>query len=108
MWYILDKDNKPVPATFEEYEKWVRYGIKENKRIVKQDRFDNDDCLVSTVFLGLDHGFRSPVPVLWETMIFWTEQPDLNNYQQRYTSHEDALKGHKEACDLVKEKLKKA
>jgi hypothetical protein len=39
-------------------------------------------------------------------MIFWTEQPDLDNYQERYTSHEDALKGHKKACDLVKEKLK--
>jgi hypothetical protein len=108
MWYILDKDNRPVPATFEEYEKWTGQAGKENRRITKQDRFDNDKCLVSTVFLALDHGFiGSSVPVLWETMIFWTEQPDLDNYQERYTSHEDALKGHKKACDLVKSKLKR-
>lgn len=47
---------------------------------------------VSTVFLGLDHGFlESGPPVLWETMIFGGP---LDQEQWRYTSREDAEKGH--------------
>ena len=53
---------------------------------------------VSTVFLGLDHAWNSDVPVLWETMIFGGEH---DQYQERYTSHEDALEGHKKALTLI-------
>jgi hypothetical protein len=53
------------------------------------------------VFLGLDHAWDSDIPVLWETMIFGGEH---DQYQERYTSYEDALKGHQTALNLVKEK----
>lgn len=60
---------------------------------------------VSTVFLGLDHNFwRRPEddplgykPILWETMVFGGS---LDGEQRRYTSREEALKGHRA---LVKE-----
>lgn len=67
-------------------------------KITKQDRFG--DILVSTVFLGIAMNGYNKIdpPLLWETMIFGGEH-DL--YQERYTSHEDALVGHQRAVDLV-------
>ena len=45
---------------------------------------------VSTVFLGLDHGYgESEKPVLWESLDF----PEYET-MTRYTSREDAIAGH--------------
>lgn len=60
---------------------------------------DEGEVLVSTVFLGIDHGWRSPVPVLWETMIFG--HPDFTDYQERYATREAAMEGHAKAVHLV-------
>lgn len=49
---------------------------------------------VSTVFLGLDHGSGGGPPVLWETMTFGLD--DHFDNTERYTSFEDAQKGHHE------------
>lgn len=54
---------------------------------------------VSTVFLGLDHSFNGGKPLLFETMIFGGGYDD---YQERYTTWEEAEKGHKKALELVK------
>jgi hypothetical protein len=54
---------------------------------------------ISTVFLGLDHGYRSPDPVLWETMIFGGVHDQL---QWRYTSEQEAQAGHFRAVRLAK------
>jgi hypothetical protein len=93
-WYILDNNNKPVAKPMLEAAKWLEEGS--DRRIVKQDQIN--DVFVSTVFLGLDHAWDSNVPVLWETMIFGGEH---DQYQERYTSHEDALEGHKKALTLI-------
>ena len=97
-WYILDENNKPVKAvsimeSAEQLEK------NPERKAVKQEHID--DIFISTVFLGLDHAWDSDIPVLWETMIFGGEH---DQYQERYTSYEDALKGHQTALNLVKEK----
>lgn len=52
---------------------------------------------VSTVFLGIDHGFDEDVPILFETMIFGGEHDD---YTERYTTWEDAEVGHAKAVKL--------
>ena len=91
--YILGEDRKtPIPVklldwalSFED-PNWRRVGLTmiENQR-------------VSTVFLGLDHRFMSEgPPILWETMIFgpWWGHGE---YQERYTSWEDAVAGHERA-----------
>ncbi len=53
---------------------------------------------VSTVFLGLNHRFMSEgPPILWETMIFGPWWGD-GEYQERYTSWDDAVAGHERAC----------
>jgi hypothetical protein len=54
---------------------------------------------VSTVFLAIDHSFNGGTPVLFETMIFGGEH---DGYQERYTSFEEAVKGHEVAVKLVR------
>lgn len=94
-WYILDNNNNPIATPTLEAAKWLEEGT--NRRTVKRDEIG--DILVSTVFLGLDHSWTpGGKPVLWETMIFGGEH---DQYQERYTSHEDALEGHKKALELV-------
>ena len=96
MWYTLDKDNKPVKSTIIQYGEWLE--VNPERKAVKQDYID--DVFISTVFLGLDHKpwFSDDIPVLWETMIFNGEH---DQYQERYTSYEDALEGHQIALNLI-------
>ena len=55
---------------------------------------------VSTIWLGLDHGYDGKLAI-FETMVFadgsWS---DL--YCDRYATEEDARAGHQEAVDLTK------
>jgi hypothetical protein len=94
MWYILDKDNKPVKSTIIQHSEWLE--ANPERKAVKQEHVG--DVWVSTVFLGLDHAWDSDIPVLWETMIFGGEH---DQYQDRYTSVEDALEGHQTALTLI-------
>jgi hypothetical protein len=51
------------------------------------------DERVSTVYLGLDHGFGmngDEGPILWESMVF----PDCD-VCERYRSHAEAIEGHR-------------
>ena len=93
-WYILDNNHNPVSAPIMEAAQWM--DENPNRKIVKQEYVD--DIHVSTVFLGLDHSWTGKIPVLWETMIFGGEH---DNYQERYTSYQDALEGHQKALNLV-------
>jgi hypothetical protein len=53
---------------------------------------------VSTVWLGLDHGWGDGPPVIFETMVFKTEGADNINWDEdiceRYSTEEEALAGH--------------
>lgn len=94
-WYILDNNNKPVPADVSVAAEWMENNPK--RKAVKQEDVGKD-VHVSTVFLGLNHSWNSKTLVLWETMIFGGEH---DQYQARYTTYEDALEGHQEALNLV-------
>lgn len=96
MYYILDENDKPVASTIKKYCEWIEE--HPTKKALKQETID--ESYISTVFLGLNHAWNSDVPVLWETMIF--EGP-FDQYQERYTSVEDALKGHEYAVSLAKD-----
>jgi hypothetical protein len=96
-WYILDNNNNPVAKPTLEATQWL--DDNDHRRTLKRDEIG--DILVSTVFLGLDHSFpwnEDKTPVLWETMIFGGEH---DQYQERYTSHKDALEGHEKALTLI-------
>lgn len=99
MWYTLNENNKPVASTMFESSEWME--LNPTKKSLKQEYIG--DIFVSTVFLGLDHSWPKDEskPLLWETMIFGGEH---DQYQDRYTSVEDALLGHQKAVDLVNSK----
>jgi hypothetical protein len=54
---------------------------------------------VSTVFLGIDHGFGEAAPVLFETMVFGGE---LDLFQDRYATWNEAVAGHRLAVANAK------
>lgn len=83
-------------------------------RITKQTTIKN--VRVSTVFMGLDHSFGGKVPILWETMMFNTNDDGkpimkkkglkgklqaLGDYQVRYSSLKDAKAGHEYAVKFA-------
>ena len=70
-------------------------------RTVAKDKIG--DVEISTVFLGLDHQFGKGRPLLFETMVFGGE---LDQEMDRYSTYEEAEKGHKFMVKRVKEKIK--
>lgn len=97
--YILDEHGEPQPC--DDIVAWGRW-FQTAERRVAQD-FDEGDpakqIRVSTVFLGLDHSYiDGGPPVLWETMVFGGA---LDGACDRYTSKDDALKGHQRMCERV-------
>lgn len=90
--YILEgKTPKPV----EDILQWARWFETADRHVEKTMV---EDIRVSNVFLGIDHGWSSEVPILFETMIFGGAH---NDFQQRYATWEDAESGHAEAVKLA-------
>jgi hypothetical protein len=52
---------------------------------------------VSTVLVGLDHGFEGGAPLIFETMIFHRKTGWMDWCCRRYSTKEEALLGHREA-----------
>ena len=100
MYYILDDNNKPIRVdSYKEYYNWKeQVPGKHPVCSIQVAKTSTDRTQVSTVFLGLDHGY-SGKPVLWESMVFSSDDKELDETCIRYTSHEEALKGHKELCE---------
>lgn len=91
-WYKL-VDKKPVECDMIEAAKLIEDVAS---RVVATDEFG--DIVVSTVFLGLDHNFGDGPPILFETMIFGG---NFSEYQQRYSTWEEAEAGHRSITGLV-------
>jgi hypothetical protein len=100
-WLMHDKyrrDGMPYPKTQEGLLEWTRdYGDHAN-RIVRQDTLPNG-YFVSTVWLGLDHGWGKGLPLIFETMVF---PPDSrqDEYCERYATEAEEIIGHRHAVDL--------
>lgn len=94
--YIL-VNKIPKEVSLMEWAEW----IGNSNRIVKQTHL-TDNIMVSTVFLGIDHSFDDGDPILFETMIFGGKH---NEYQERYTTWDDAIKGHSRACQMILSKV---
>lgn len=94
--YKLDEDKNPVECTMDE---WAKLYNGDELRLVGSDTINNH--FVSTVFLGIDYSCMDIKPLLFETMIFG---PLIEGeYQERYATWNDAIKGHKRAIDYAKE-----
>lgn len=61
-----------------------------------------ENVYISTVFLSLDHSFDSNIPILFETIIFGGK---YDQYQDRYSTWDEAIQGHETAINLVKQSL---
>lgn len=84
--FILENDQI---VACEDLFKWGEWMQTANRRIALDEI---DGSKVSTVFLGLDHGFGDGRrPVLFETMVFGGE---FDQEQERYCTLEEAKQGH--------------
>ena len=112
-------DDKVIPLNVEEWCQWISEGDGQCGRRV--DRYETDTHLVSTVFLGINHNWiRHVRPVWFETMVFdkaTQGQPIelMGNivgtnfgdeiYCERYTTFEEALRGHQTAIAWLNAEL---
>jgi hypothetical protein len=68
------------------------------------DRHVGDDTVdgvrVSTVWLGIDHSFGGPVPLIFETMVFCG---DHDGWMERYATEGQAARGHARALAAIRE-----
>lgn len=101
LYYTLDDNHQPQPCTMMQwaagYEERTKRGVK-SSRHVDLTVFKNG-TRVSTVFLGMDHGWGDGEPVLFETMIF--DGPH-DGYMERYYTWDEAIQGHQRAVKLAK------
>lgn len=90
--YILDAQRNPVRCS--DIIQWAQW-FRQNDRVVAHT--SSGDVMISTIFLGLDHGWGDKV-LLYETMVFngpWDE------YCERYETEAEARKGHERALKAV-------
>lgn len=99
--YILDENDEPKLVDTLLWAKWLEEN--NDKRRVAHTTLPWG-TRISTVFLGLDHGFglldegeKDYKPVLWESMCFpWYEGGRaVDRDCERYISKQDALLGHR-------------
>lgn len=98
--YILNENNEVIPATVME---WGAF-FEKDRHVADTTIAEKDDTRVSTVFLGLDHGWsRNPdqPPVVFEAMVF-SNNPDIDEYQERYSTYNEALGGHNRIVQFIK------
>lgn len=73
---------------------WAKWFECANRHVAKDEK---KGVRVSTVFLGLNHGFGD-APLWFETMIFGGAH---DQFQERYSTWEEAESGHARAKKLA-------
>ena len=103
--YKLLEDKTYIPCSIEEWGKQTQDMRLNNSKHVKQE--DYMGYWISTVWLGLDHDFNDgKEPLLFETMIFPQGDIGSEEYCDRYSTWEEAEKGHEKAKQWLIEHLK--
>jgi hypothetical protein len=93
--YILEGRTPKAVADLIEWARW----FEKADRHVARDEING--ILVSTVFLGLDHGWgMHSRPVLFETMVFGGK---YDQSQERYCTWDEAEAGHKQWLKKVQD-----
>jgi hypothetical protein len=84
-----------------EWSKWITDENNRKRVRVKLDMID--DIKVSTVFIGIDAAriwFNNATPMLFETLI---SKPGRHPMIKRYATYDEAVKGHEETVNYIKE-----
>lgn len=84
--YVLE-GHDAVPET--DLITWARWFETADRKVALTDIAAGVN--VSTVFLGLDHGYGDGPPQIFETMVFGGP---LDKEMDRYATWDEALKGH--------------
>lgn len=96
--YILDGHRAVREPDLLAWAKWYEQADRDGSRVVGS--FEERGVRVSTVFLGMDHGFgRGRGPMLFETMIFGGE---LDHAQWRFATWEEAEAHHMATCRTLR------
>lgn len=92
--YYIECDGQMVPADLMEWGIW--FDNSEARRVAITHI---DDVNVTTVGVGLNYQFGDGPPLLYETTVFGGT---LDEEQARYTTREEAVKGHEEMVARVR------
>lgn len=97
--YILEgHEPKPVKDLLT----WAGWFETTDRKVARTEL--PDKVVVSTVFLGLNHQYGEGPPLLFETMIFGGP---LDQQMNRYSTWDEAEKGHQEMVEKAKKSLSK-
>lgn len=94
-----DRDGNSMPDDW--YDK-KKHGDRKFSRWTTERRVARTvvgDITVSTVWLGLDHDYLTGTPIIFETMTFGDP---WNNEMCRYSTEEQAMRGHLEVLDRLR------
>jgi hypothetical protein len=105
--YILDENG--VPVLEPDIMKWASW--MGNPNLKRSAHTNVNGLTVSTTFLGIDHNFGNAMreqadrrpPILWETMIFNTDDGRFHDFQERYDSKEEAMVRHEEIVASIRD-----
>jgi len=88
-----------TPVRCEDLEEWARWFQAADRHVAETMV---GSVRISTVFLGIDHNFRHEgPPILFETLVFGAELPDLDESMWRYSTWAEAERMHAEIVELV-------
>lgn len=96
--FILDENNNVVPVSFTDYIKWLKNAAPTTmlgKHIAKTTI---GDVTVSTVFVGINMGIHSGPLVVFESQAYSHVEGEETQWEldiDRYSTYEQAVKGHK-------------
>lgn len=97
LYYILAEDGK-TPIATQDMVLWGQY-MEANGWHIADTRDADKGIRVSTIFLGINHNlWGSGPPVLFETIV---EKGGKTEYMRRYTTWDQAERGHKVACGIA-------
>ena len=98
------ENKKVIKVDVNTYFKWLEKAVKDFEKYyrVKSTYLKENSIHVSTVFLGINHGYEK-LDLWFETMVFGIK----NEIQERYTTWEEAESGHDKVVQEVLELLKK-
>lgn len=98
-YFNLDENNNVIECDLKDWSDLYETKEGQEKRRVAWDEVNNYE--ISTVFLGLDHGFHyTNRPLLFETMVFGEDKHDV--YLERCSTWDEAIEMHKKAIEWVK------
>jgi len=97
-YYVLDENHQLVPATLPEWGQMME--DPDSRRVGRTEvMVDGHEVVVSTVFLGVDHGFLGKRE-FFETMTFGEPFDQIN--VARYETWDEAQRGHDVAVDRLR------